>query len=113
MPPACVGDVHYLSTLRRYANDSRIAWLDFLVPVNFFFICHRILTTPLLCSGPGLAAPPGGVLHMIYYNTYMQYNAIPQSCLREFQSVRVCLTHPPRTDSILRSHTETCAAGFS
>ncbi len=95
MPPACVGDVHCLSTLRRYANDSRIAWLDFLMPVVFvcldllatlqlFFIIlppdtyvlHMLHPFCHLCSGSGLAAPPRGVLHMIYYNTYMQYDAI-------------------------------------
>lgn len=38
-------DVHCLSTLRRYANDSRIAWLDFLVPV--VFVCLGLLAATL------------------------------------------------------------------
>lgn len=38
-------DVHCLSTLRRYANDSRIAWLDFLVLV--VFVCLGLLAATL------------------------------------------------------------------
>ena len=59
-----------------------------LLRYNIFFYytatgyLRSTYATSLLCSGSGLAAPPREVLHMIYYNTYMQYDAMRYDMMR-------------------------------